>query len=159
MDVVDLSTLAPAQWVQHILKMWVKDSVIDDSELDIDGIRCAKLHAKYLGVHSHAKRMVHKSKMRQKKLLLDKWEWYNGKMHKSRIDELGWVYDPLDGKKVLKGDMNRYYDADPDIQESENVLEEWKLIESTVREIIDTIRWRHQTIKNMIEFKKFRAGV
>lgn len=159
MSVSDLSTMEPNQWVQHILKMWRDDSTIDDSELDVDGIRCAKLHAKYLGVNSHAKRMVHKSKMQQKKLLLDKWEWYNGKMHKNRIDELGWEYDPLNGKKVLKGDMNRYYDADPDIQESENVLEEWKLIESTTREIIDTIRWRHQTIKNMIEFKKFKAGI
>jgi len=79
-------------------------------------------------------------------------------MPQEEIEEKGWDYDPLDGLKILKNDMGYFYDADHEIQESEKKIAEWKTVLDTLKEIIDTLKWRHQTIKNIIEWKKFESG-
>jgi hypothetical protein len=80
-------------------------------------------------------------------------------MTKEQIESRGWEFDPFDGLRVLKGEMDYYYDADTDIQKSEERIYEWKIIVETLTEIIDNVKWRHQTIKNMISWKQFEAGV
>ena len=35
----------------------------------------------------------------------------------------------------------------------------FEAIEEALKEIMDTIKWRHQSIKNMIEWRKFTSGV
>lgn len=96
--------------------------------------------------------------MEFKVLLKQKWLWYNGKLTKDQIDELGWEYDALNGLKVLKGDMDYYYDSDPHIQESQARIEYIKTIKETLEEIINNIRWRHSSIKNAIDWRKFESG-
>jgi len=54
--------------------------------------------------------------------------------------------------------MDLYYDADLEIQKSKERLAYLKEVLSTTTEIVDTLKWRHQTIKNMIEWRKFEAG-
>lgn len=144
--------------LQNVLKEWEKDSTIDDMNLDEESRRAANLHAKYLQLHSLAKLQLKKSEMDQKTLLKEKWLYYGGKMTANQIEEKGWEYDPFDGLKVLKTDMDKYYDADPDIQKSEEKIEYWKVTVDTLKEILDSVKWRHQTIKNMVEWKKFVAG-
>ena len=39
-------------------------------------------------------------------------------MSHEEILEKGWNPDPFDGLKVLKGDMEHYYDSDPEIQKN-----------------------------------------
>ena len=105
-------------------------------------------------------KLQHKKKELDFKVLLrNKWLWYNGKMSKAQIDELGWNYDPLDGLKILKGEMDYYYDSDQHIQEAQAKIELLKVQVETLKEIMESIKWRHQTIKNMIEWRKFTSGV
>ena len=92
-------------------------------------------------------------------MLKQKWLWYNGKLTKEQIDEFGWSYDPLDGLKILKGEMDYYYDSDIHIQEAQARIELLKVQIETLKEILENIKWRHQTIKNMIEWRKFTSGV
>ena len=54
--------------------------------------------------------------------------------------------------------MDYYYDADPEIQKSEEKIQYLKTIIDTLEDMINSIKWRHQTIKNMIEWKKFSSG-
>ena len=54
--------------------------------------------------------------------------------------------------------MNYYYDADPHIQESQARLEYITTIKETLEEIINNIRWRHSSIKNAIDWRKFESG-
>ena len=60
--------------------------------------------------------------------------------------------------KVLKGEMDYYYDSDIDIQKSELKIQQWKIVVETLTEIVDNIKWRHQTIGNMIKWRMFEAG-
>ena len=145
--------------LDEIHEMWKRDSQLDEMNLDNASRDAAKLHSKYLELHSHAKLHVKKLELDFKVLLRDKWLWYNGKMSKEKIDELGWKYDALDGLKILKGEMDYYYDADQHIQEAQAKIELYKTQVETFKEILENIKWRHQTIKNMIEWRKFTSGV
>ena len=60
---------------------------------------------------------------------------------------------------VLKSDMDKYYDSDPIIQEHQKKIAYQEELCSTLKEILDSIKWRHQTIKNMIEWRKFTSGI
>ena len=79
-------------------------------------------------------------------------------MDQETVKEKGWVPDPFDGLKILKGEMDYYYDSDPEIQKSEEKIQYLKTVIDTLTEIIDNLKWRHQTISNMIRWKQFESG-
>ena len=145
--------------LQQILEMWKTDSLIDEINLDETSRDSAKLHSKYLELLSVNRLQLKRAELEFKVLLRDKWMHYNGKMPKEQIDEKGWDYDPLNGLTVLKGDMDRYYDADPLIQEHQAKMQYIEEICSTLKEILDNVKWRHQTIGNIIRWKQFEAGM
>lgn len=145
--------------IEDILEMWKKDSVIDEMNLDESSRDSAKLHSKYLELYSINKLKLKKSNLDLKKLLKNKWLWYNGKMTKQEMDDLGWDYDPLNGLKVLKGEMDFYYDADEDIQNQQARIEYLEEVCNTLKEIMENVKWRHQNIKNIIEWRKFTSGM
>ena len=138
--------------------MWAKDCVIDANKLDEASRQAPLLHAKYLELISTYKLQLKKTEFEQKKLLKDKWLWYNGKMSQEEMEEKGWNPDPFNGLKILKGEMDHYYDTDPEIQESELKIQYYKNVIDTLTEIISNVNWRHQTIGNMIKWKQFESG-
>ena len=144
--------------LEQVLAEWAIDSNLPRTELDEVSRQTPALHAKYLALLSNAKLRLKKTEMDQKTLLKKKWLWYNGKMTEDQIKELGWAYDPLDGLKVMKGEMDFYYDSDKEIQESELRIQYLKTMIDTLNEIVNNLNWRHQTIGNMIKWKVFEAG-
>ena len=138
--------------------MWAKDCIIDANKLDEASRQAPLLHAKYLELISTYKLQLKKTEFEQKKLLKDKWLWYNGKMSQEEMEEKGWNPDPFNGLKILKGEMDHYYDTDPEIQESELRIQYYKNVIDTLTEIINNVNWRHQTIGNMIKWKQFESG-
>jgi hypothetical protein len=146
--------------LEQILEEWKKDCQIDDIELDKSSRETPKLHAKYVELLSTAKLQKHRKEMDFKKLLKDKFMWYNGKMDKQTMDDLGWQYDPFDGlTKPMKSDMDYFYESDPQIQTLQTQIEYWKTVIDTLSEIVSNITWRHQTISNMIKWRQFTSGV
>ena len=144
--------------LENIHKMWKEDSKIT-RRLDEASEATPALHAKYLEIIGHLKMQRRKAENAQKILLKQKWLYYNGKMSQEEIAELGWDFDPFQGLKVLKGEMEYYYEADIDIQKSEDKIQYIKTCIETVHEIIENVKWRHQTIGNMIKWRQFEAGV
>ena len=137
--------------------MWEKDSVIG-SKLDEASRVTPNLHSKYLTLLSETKLQLKRAEFSQKSLLKDKWLYYNGKMSQEDMLEKGWEPDPFNGLKILKGELDYYYDSDPEIQKSEEKIQYYKTVIDTLEEIINTLRWRHQTIGNMIKWKQFESG-
>ena len=144
--------------LEEVLNQWTIDSLIEKTDLDEVSRKTPALHAKYLSLLVNAKLKMKKQEMDQKTLLKEKWLWYNGKMTEEKIKELGWNPDPLDGLKIMKGDMDHYYDSDPEIQASELKIQYLKTMIDTLNEIVNNLNWRHQTINNMIKWKVFEAG-
>jgi len=144
--------------LDNVLSDWKTDSVINQNDLARSSVDTATLHAKYLQLLAIAKLRLKKVKLEQKILLKQKWKYYNGKMDQSEIEKLGWDYDPFEGLKVMKGEMDYYYDSDVEIQRSEEKIEYCKTLVETLHEIVETLRWRHQTIGNIIKWKQFESG-
>lgn len=141
-----------------VLDEWANDCQINATDLDGASRQSPNLHAKYLKAKATVTLRIKREEAAQKVLLKKKWLYYNGKMTEDEIIEEGWEFDPFKGLKVLKGEMNYYYDADTDIQKTEEKIAYYKTLRDTLHEIVDNIKWRHQTIGNMIKNRIFEAG-
>ena len=145
--------------LESILELWKTDSIIDEVQLDEASRDSAKLHSKYLELYSVAKLKQKDLDLKFKVILRDKFKHYGGKLSQQELDTKGWDYDPLDGLTVLKGDLDKWYDADEVIQDHQKKMAYQEQVVATLKEILDNIKWRHQTIKNMIEWRKFTSGI
>ena len=141
-----------------LLEEWKNDCQISEMHLDESSRQVPILHSKYLEKLMSVKLLLKRAEFTQKTLLKQKWLYYNGKMDQDDIEKLGWNPDPFDGLKILKGEMNYYYDADPEIQKSEEKIQYYKTVLEALQEIIDNLKWRHQTIGNIIKWRQFESG-
>ena len=144
--------------LKNIQDMWKEDSVIDDIELDASSLQVPRLHAKYTEILSNKKLELIRHERMMKELNKDKWLWYTGKMSKEDIEFRKWEYDPFDGLTVLKSDYDKFTGADKDVQDLNDKIEYLKITVDYLQDIVSQITWRHQTIKNIIEWRKFMAG-
>jgi len=143
--------------LKQIHEMWSRDSEIK-MQLDESSRETPLLHAKYLELLSTTKLQLKRAEFQQKVLLKEKWLYYNGKMSQEDVVAKGWDPDPFDGLKILKGEMDYYYDSDPEIQKSEEKIQYYKTVIDTLEQIISNLNWRHQTIGNIIKWKQFESG-
>ena len=138
--------------------MWKDDSGIDDIELDASSLQVPKLHAKYTEILSNKKLELIRHERMMKEMNKDKWLWYTGKMSKEDIEYRNWEYDPFGGLTVLKSDYDKFQGADKEIQDLNDKIEYLKITVDFLQDVVSQITWRHQTIKNIIEWRKFMAG-
>ena len=143
--------------LEDILKDWEDDCQIGH-RLDKASHDTPQLHGKYLNYLTQAKLILKRAEASQATLLKKKFLWYNGKLPKEDIDNLGWSHDPFDGLKMMKTDLSYYYESDKELQASEAKIVYYKTMIETLKEMVDALKWRHQTIKNIIEVRKFEAG-
>ena len=144
--------------LDDILDQWSKDCEIDKHDLFEESRKVPNLHAKYLQLYSYCKLHHRKAENNLQILLKHKWLYYNGKMDQSEVRDHNWDPDPFDGLKVLKQDMDYWYNSDPDIIALNDKVHYYKTCLDTLKDIIDNCKWRHQTIKNMIEWRRFEQG-
>jgi hypothetical protein len=146
--------------IEDIIEEWEKDGEIDEIALDDTTIHLAKIHSKYLGIHSQAKLLVRKLNLEIEILKKDKWLYYTGKMTQAEMDERGWPYDPFGGhNKPLKSELNYYINADADVQKIMARIAYAEEKVEVVKEIMGNIRFKGNHIKNIIEWRKFQSGV
>jgi hypothetical protein len=143
--------------LEDILKDWEDDCQIGH-RLDKASHDTPQLHGKYLNYLTQAKLILKRAEASQATLLKKKFLWYNGKLPKEDIDNLGWSHDPFDGLKMMKTDLSYYYESDKELQASEAKIVYYRTMIETLKEMVDALKWRHQTIKNIIEVRKFEAG-
>ena len=79
-------------------------------------------------------------------------------MDEETIKEKGWEDDPFDGLKILKNDMQIFFNADPDLQKANAQQEYVNITVNFLKDCLTNITWRHQTIKNTIDWRKLMAG-
>jgi len=145
--------------LEELLKNWEIDAVIDAVNLDDTSIASARLHSKYLELYSLSKLALKKKELAMAILKKDKWLYYNGKMTKDEMDSRGWGYDPFNGMaKPLKSDMDLFYNTDADVIKLQGGIEYAHAIVDALKDIMDNIKWRHTTIKNIIDHRRFVSG-
>lgn len=146
--------------LESIIKEWEVDAAIDSSKLDETTVKLARAHAKYLSYHSFYRLRLRKKEVAFDDLKKSKWLYYTGKMTKEEMDQHGWPYDPFGGNcKPLRNELDYYFESDKELSEAKSVIEYLKITVDAIKEILDTIRWRHSAVKNIIDAQKFSAGV
>ena len=143
--------------LDDILKEWEEDCEIGH-RLDDASQNTPKLHAKYLNYLTQAKLLLKRAETKQAILLKDKFLWFNGKLSEEDTKRHGWEPDPFDGLKVMKTDLNYWVESDKEIQESEVKVTYYKVMIDTLQEIVSNLKFRHSTIRNIIEIRRFEAG-
>ena len=131
----------------------LKDLKIDDTELDRESLRTPYLYDKYLKVYITSGLEFTKHQKKYDVLKLEKFEYYTGKADPEVYKE-----NPK-GIKVLKGDLDLYLDADPDLRKVEESLGYKKSKVNFLEKTIKNIENRNWNIKNTIEWRKFLSGV
>ena len=144
--------------LSDIQEMWKKDCKIDDIELDASSLQVPVLHAKYSEILANQKLIQIRYENQLKDLQKDKWLWYTGKLSQEEIQKKNWDYDPFNGLTILKSDYDKFFGADKDIQKAIEKMEYCKIVVEYLQDIVSQLTWRHQTIKNIIEWRRFMAG-
>lgn len=144
--------------LEQIKEQWNNDCEIDDIELDKASLVVPKLHAKYQDLLTSKILVLKQYQNKYNELLKDKWLWYNGKMDEETVREKGWEPDPFNGLKIMKNDMQIFFNADKDLQDLNAKIEYLKVTVDFLKECMQNITWRHQTIRNTIDWRKFMAG-
>ena len=144
--------------LSDLQESWTKDCEIDDIELDRSSLNVPILHAKYSKILADKKLSQIRYENQFKEVYRDKWLWYTGKLSKEEIDKRKWEYDPFNGLTVLKSDFDKFFEADNDMQRLKEKIEYLKVTVNYLQDVVSQLTWRHQTIKNIIEWRKFMAG-
>ena len=125
---------------------------INDTELDLESLKTPQLHNEFLKHLTKFKLMLSRAETEYNTLKRDKWEYYTGK-----ADAAVYALKPFD-LKILRTDIDKYLDADIDLQKSKQKVD---YLQTTVDFLDRTIRQianRGFTIKNAIDWRKFTSG-
>ena len=140
---------------EKIKAMSEKDTQMDGTELDIESIKLPQLHNKYLNILQDEKLVLRKLISDKNKLFRLKLEYYNGKMDKDTLDELGWEPFQLN---ILKKDIDIYLNSDAELSLTRDRISYQEVKLEFLEEILKELNNRHWKIRNAIEWRKFTSG-
>ena len=142
-----------------LLAEWEVDARLNKSDLTEETLRIASLHPKYLRLLMEGKR--HRAKCEE---VYNKTKhlitlYYQGVLTKEEQEKYKLKPDPYNGAaKPLKSNMVAWIENDSRVLHVTKKLKEAGDIVNAIEEIINTIRWRHNAIKNINDVNKFDAG-
>lgn len=145
--------------IEEIIAEWESDCQVDSLALDDSTLKFAKIHAKYLTYLTEFKLKLRLSESKLSEMRHAKWMYYTGRMTRQEMDDRKWPYDPFSGgSKPLRSDLETYVDSDAELRTLIDKKTYFQTGVDALTEILDTLRWRHQHIRNVLDFRKFIAG-
>ncbi len=138
-----------------IKQMVLQDCEIDETQLDAESLRLPQLHNKYLNIYLDTKLILERKQNEFNKLRRLKWEYYTGKMDAEVLEHMGW--EPFD-LKILKQDIAIYMDGDDDLISLQEQVRYYKEICAYLDATVKEVTYRHNKIRNAIDWKKFLGG-
>ena len=142
--------------LEMIHELWDVDSKIDDLELDLESLKIPQLHSKYMKIMNDENRILNRMMFTHKMLEKDKFEYYSGKMCEEDLEERNW--QPLT-LKILKGDIPKYIEGDPDIIQNLVMIGDQREKVGLLNSIVGSINNRSFQITNAIKWKQFTNGI
>ena len=140
---------------EKIKQMVLQDSEIDETQLDAESLRLPQLHNKYLNIYLDTKLILERKQNEFNRLRRLKWEYYTGKMDAEVLEHMGW--EPFD-LKILKQDIAIYMDGDDDLIALQEQVRYYKEICAYLDATVKEVTYRHNKIRNAIDWKKFLGG-
>jgi len=138
-----------------ILALWKIDSIMDSSELTLEGTKVPVLHHRYLSIYTDENLKLRYLNSQMRQLKLKKHEFYI--QGPSKEDIANGLELPARGK-VLRQDAPLYIDADKHINELQLKIDYAKEKVDTLTKIIDSINQRSYLIGHMIADTRWKGG-
>jgi len=138
-----------------IKQMVLQDCEIDETQLDTESLRLPQLHNKYLNIYLDTKLILERKQNEFNRLRRLKWEYYTGKMDAEVLEHMGW--EPFD-LKILKQDIAIYMDGDDDLIALQEQVRYYKEMCAYLDATVKEVTYRHNKIRNAIDWKKFLGG-
>ena len=138
--------------LEELQLMVDKDLKINDTELDLESLKTPQLHNKYCKELTKFKLLLTKAEDDLRTMRRTKWEYYTGK-----ADPQVYAEKPFD-LKILKTDIDKYLNADEDLQKIQAKVVYQEAIVNYLEQILRMINNRSFTIKNAIEWRRFTSG-
>ena len=138
--------------LDEIQTLWNEDSKLDEDNLHSESTKIPSLHAKYYHILN---KLILLKKMEETKFKIskkEKWQYYTGK-----ADPEIYIDKPFD-YKVLRQDVDKYMDADPDLIKISSKIEYFQVMSNYLDSILKTRNNRTYQIKNAVEWQKFIRG-
>ena len=145
-----------AMTLDELFDLWKEDSKIDRTELGEASAIQPQLHHKYYKLFAQERLILRKFEADHKTLYKDKWDYFQGTMIQSDLEERGWIPNPL---KILKSVLALYIDSDKDVIHHNLKVAYQKEKIDFLESVIRTINNRGFQIKNAIDWEKFKVGI
>jgi len=142
--------------LDDLFDLWEKDCKLDRTELGEASTIIPQLHHKYYKIFAQERLTLRKLDAEFKSLHKDKWDYFQGTMIQSDLEERGWEPNPL---KILKSDLALYIDSDKEVINHNLKVAYQKEKIDFLESIIRTINNRGFHIKNAIDWEKFKVGL
>lgn len=141
--------------LDEITALWDKDSIIDTTELGAESSKIPQLQARYIKIFFAERMQLKKLQLEMHALYLLKHQFYaDGPTEETEAK--GWIY-PTKGI-ILKNNLEMYMLADPQIQALQYKIDYQKEKTELLSDILNTIKFRSNQIKNHIDWHKFTNG-
>jgi len=140
--------------LEQILKLWEKDTEIDQTEPGKELLKIPKLHNQYLSIltkHKIASKKAHFDYLRMRKI---KIEYYSGRMSQEELTANGW--EPF--SFVLKSDINAYLEGDLDLIKMLEKKVYHEECVSVIESIMNELKQRTWQLRDFISWEKFIGG-
>lgn len=142
--------------ITDLIEEWKKDTRIDDLNLDSESIKIPSLHSKYIEILSKSRLDLRQLRIQRRLLVKDLFEYYHGDLNNPQ--DLARIGREPYAKKLMKGDVMGYVEADSDIMRMDARIELQSELVETLLEIMKSINSRGYSIKNAIDFRKLMLG-
>jgi len=131
------------------------DLNINQTDLDTESLRTPQLHSKYLNFLSDEKLILSKLDGEYRVIKKYKWLYYTGKLSQEELEQFKWQPFQL---SILKTDIDKFMDADEDIQKIYSRMQYRKTVVDYLDSIIKIISNRQWNIRSAIDWLKFTNG-
>ena len=138
--------------LDEIQSFWSEDSKLDPDNLHTESTNIPSLHAKYYRILNRIILLKKAEENKFKVLKKEKWQYYTGK-----ADPEIYIDKPFD-HKVLRQDVDKYMDSDPELIKQLSKVEYYQVIINYLDSILKNINNRTYQIKNAIEWQQFIRG-
>lgn len=142
--------------LDEISTLWAQDACIDDTRLAYAAANVPKLHQKYWKILVDERLLLIKLKSHQDSISLVLEGFFAKTLTASELKEHDLEYSD---KKVLRADYAKHIAAHPKMVKITTKIAVQSEKVRYIEDIIKQIHSMNYTIKNMIDVKKFEAGL
>jgi hypothetical protein len=139
--------------IDDIQKMAEKDLKLNVSELHIDAIKTPDIYNKYLKIFFAERKLLRALVVDYNRIKKEQYEYYMGKAAPEVYKAKPW------GHKVRAGQVDKYLDADPDLQSAQAKMDLQKDKIEYLERLLKVIADRTWSISHAIAAIKLQNGI